>query len=144
MGKVNGALLLASSPLRSISLRNSIMLPSQHSIPWWAAVLFLLAGCRSPWVQTTVVNQQDTPIKLVEVDYPGGSFGVQTIAPHASFHYRFHILANEAVKIGFTDAANHAHNASGPELHQGEEGSLAIDIEPDSKVAWQVHLATRQ
>ncbi|MGC2617575.1 MAG: hypothetical protein WA414_00955, partial [Acidobacteriaceae bacterium] len=66
------------------------------------AAALLLAGCQSPWVQATVTNDQDTPINLVEVNYPGGSFGIQNIAPHATFHYRFHILLNDKVEVDFT------------------------------------------
>lgn len=83
-----------------------------------------------------MVNAQDTPVSLVEVGYPGGSFGVQTIAAHASFHYRFRILADGNTTIDFTDAMKHSHTATGPEMQQGQQGALRIEIEPDGKVAW--------
>ena len=100
------------------------------------AVLLVLSGCRSPWVQCTVANHQDTPVSLVEVSYPGGSFGVQTIAAGASYHYRFRNLSTETVSIGLTDAARHNHTVSGPQLQQGQEGSLRIEIEPGNQVTW--------
>jgi hypothetical protein len=109
-----------------------------------AAALALLQGCQSPWVQATVVNDEETPVKLVEVNYPGGSFGVQTIAPHSSFHYRFHILTNDQSSIEFTDSAGHANTVKGPELEQGEEGTLTIEIRVGDHVVWAPHLAARR
>lgn len=100
------------------------------------AVLVLLSGCHSPWIQCTVVNHEDTPVSLVEVNYPGGSFGVQSIAAGASYHYRFRNLASEAVSLDFTDAARHNHTVKGPELQQGQEGTLRIEIEPGGHVVW--------
>ena len=108
------------------------------------AAALLLAGCQSPWVQATVTNDQDTPINLVEVNYPGGSFGIQNIAPHASFHYRFHILLNDKVEVDFTDATNHSQSVKGPELDQGEEGTLGIDIGLNNKVVWTPNLTHRK
>lgn len=108
------------------------------------AAALLLSGCQSPWVQATVTNNQDTPINLVEVNYPGGSFGIQNIAPHATFHYRFHILANDKVEVDFTDSTGHNHAVKGPELDQGEEGALGIDIGLQNKVVWSTKLSRRK
>jgi hypothetical protein len=103
-----------------------------------------LSGCKSPWVQATVINDEDTPVRLVEVNYPGGSFGIQTIAPHSSFHYRFHILSNDPVEVDFTDAAGHNEAIKGPQLDQGEEGTLTIDIHAGDKVIWSTNLKPRR
>ena len=103
-----------------------------------------LSGCKSPWVQATVINDEDTPVRLVEVNYPGGSFGIQTIAPHSSFHYRFHILSNDPVEVDFTDAAGHNEAIKGPQLDQGEEGTLTSDIHAGDKVIWSTNLKPRR
>lgn len=103
-----------------------------------------MGGCRSPWVQTTIENRQDTPVSVVEVTYPGGSFGVQSIAARASFRYRFHILTNDAISISFNDAAGHARTDKGPMLRQGESGTLRIVIAPDGQVIWMPDLASRK
>jgi hypothetical protein len=108
------------------------------------AALTAVCGCKSAWVQATVINEEDTPVNLVEVNYPGGSFGVQNIAPHSSYHYRFHILSNDPVEVDFTDAAGHAQDVKGPELEQGEEGTLRIDIQAGDKVVWSSNLEHRQ
>ncbi len=100
------------------------------------ALLALLAGCQSPWIACTIVNQQTTPVSLVQVSYPGGSFGVQTIAPGASFRYRFHALGTDTTSIDFTDAAHKSHTVKGPELQLGQEGTLSIEIQPDNRATW--------
>jgi hypothetical protein len=104
------------------------------------AALMAVSGCKSAWVQATVANDEDTPVNLVEVNYPGGSFGVQNIAPHSSFHYRFHILTDDKVEVEFTDAAGHSQDVKGPEMKQGEEGTLRIDIQAGNKVVWSTNL----
>lgn len=111
-----------------------------------AALLLLVGagGCHSPWVQTTVVNHQDAPVKLVQVSYPGGTFGVQAIAARGNYHYRFRILGTGQTSIDFTDAAGHDHTIKGPELQPGQEGQLEIDIEPGQTVSWGPHLTAHR
>jgi VCBS repeat-containing protein len=108
------------------------------------AVLASLLGCRSPWIQCTIVNHESTPVSLVEVSYPGGSFGVQTIAAGGNYHYRFHSLGTDAASLDFTDAARQSHSVKGPELKQNQEGSLQIDILGGNQVTWTVKAGSRQ
>jgi hypothetical protein len=106
--------------------------------------LALPAGCRSPWIRCTIVNEQSTPVTLVQVSYPGGTFGVQSIAAGASFHYRFRDLSDGGASIDFTDASHHDHTGKGPELKEGEEGTLQIAIEANNQVRWTPALQGRQ
>ena len=103
-----------------------------------------MAGCQSAWVQATVVNEQNAPVSLVEVNYPGGSFGVQSIGAQGNFRYRFHILSDDQITISYNDAAGHSHTEKGPQLKQGEGGTLRIVIAPDGKVVWTPALAERK
>jgi len=113
----------------------------------WAAVwvetslaglfILLLGGCRSAFVETTIDNQGETPVRLVEVDYPSASFGAGSIAAHSQFHYRFKVQGSGPLKIEFTDAMNKIHDADGPALSQGQEGHLTIVIQPSAEVSWQ-------
>ena len=112
--------------------------------PGLAVALAALAGCHSPWIQCTIVNQEPAPVSLVEVNYPGGSFGVQTIAAGASFRYRFRALTSDTVDIDFVDAARRSHNAKGPEIEQGQEGTLRIEIHADHRVVWAPSLTMRR
>lgn len=119
--------------------------PARTVLSSAALLLFVCAaGCHSPWVQTTVMNHQDGPVKLVQVSYPGGTFGVQTIAAHSSYHYRFRILETGQASIDFTDAAGHDHTVKGTELRPGQEGRLEIDIDPGQTVSWQPHLTVHR
>jgi hypothetical protein len=104
-----------------------------------AAILVMAvpAGCHSPWIRCTIVNEQATPVTLVQVSYPGGTFGVQTIAPGGSFHYRFRDLGDDAASVEFTDAAHHDHTVKGPQLKLGQQGTLRIAIEPNNQVRWE-------
>jgi hypothetical protein len=95
-------------------------------------------------VQCTIVNHEARPVSLVEVNYPGGSFGVQTIAAGASYRYRFHALSTGTMSLSFTDADRKTHNATGPELKQNQEGTLGIDIQADNRVTWTPALTMRR
>jgi hypothetical protein len=120
--------------------KHSSLLP----ILWAAGALLVLpTGCHSPWIQCTIVNEQSTPVSLVQISYPGGTFGVQTIAPGASFRYRFRDLSDDQASIDFTDAAHRDHKEKGPQLKQGQEGTLRIAIEPNNQVQWTPVLTER-
>jgi hypothetical protein len=122
------------------------MRASSPSIPAFCALavlVFLLSGCRSAWIQAVIINQQSTPVNLVEVDYAGGSYGVQSIAAHGSFHYRFHLLGSDKVTVSFMDASGHAVKVTGPELKIGQFGTLRIEIEPGDQVVWTPQLKAR-
>jgi hypothetical protein len=87
-------------------------------------------------VETTVSNRTSQPIQLVEVDYPSASFGTQSLAPGANFHYRFKVLGEGKMKLIYTDASNNEKKFDGPELKEGAEGPLTITIATDG-VQWQ-------
>ncbi len=91
----------------------------------WLAVL---AGCRSRYVEADVTNATTAPVTLVEIDYPSASFGVGSLAAGATYHYRFKILGSGATKLLWTDAEHHDHTAAGPELHEGQQGTLSVTI----------------
>ncbi len=120
-------------------MRSSIRLISAVSASF--ITLAMCLGCRSPWVQAVIVNQQNTPVNVVEVDYPGGSFGVQSIAPHSTFRYRFHLLGTDKVNITFIDAAEQNRKSTGPELEKGQAGTLRIEIEPGDHIQWSSSMA---
>jgi hypothetical protein len=108
----------------------------------WLAVSVLLmlvslAACRSAFVQATITNNSGGDISDVQVDYPTASFGLNNIAGGASYHYRFKIQGSGKPKISFTDAVRKTHQAEGPELHENEEGTLGITIDPGYQVGWQ-------
>ncbi|GGA57215.1 hypothetical protein GCM10011507_05670 [Edaphobacter acidisoli] len=99
------------------------------------ALLLPLAGCKSPYVAATISNHTSQPIDLLEMDYPSASFGTQSLAPGADFHYRFKIIGSGNVSITYTTANFHDKKSTGPFLKEGDEGPLEAIIQPDG-VRW--------
>jgi len=111
-------------------------------IPAAAALLLLLAGCHSAFIDATIRNRTDRPISLVELDYPSASFGTQTVAPNQDFHYRFKVLGSGNLKLIYTDAAHIEHDIAGPHLDEGDEGSLTVIVAPTG-VNWTPQIVAR-
>ncbi len=104
-----------------------------------ALTLAALAGCHSHYVAIDIRNTTAAPITLLEVDYPTASFGVDTLAAGATYHYRFKILGDGPTKILWTDAAQQQHTVPGPSLTEGQEGTLTTIITPTT-ATWQSNL----
>lgn len=102
-----------------------------------ALLAFLMAviGCHSPYVAATITNRTAQPIDLLEVDYPSASFGTQSLAPGAAFHYRFKVLGSGKVSLTYTTSTFRDKKSDGPFLKEGDEGPLQITIAPDG-VHW--------
>lgn len=98
-----------------------------------------LTGCHSHYVEADIKNDSGSPISLVEVDYPSASFGKESLASGAVYHYRFKILGDGPTKILWTDAQRQDHTASGPSLQEGQEGALTITI-TGSTALWNTQL----
>jgi hypothetical protein len=88
------------------------------------------AGCHSAYIEATVKNDTGANVSLVEVDYPSASFGRETLAAGAEYHYRFKVLGNGATKVLWTDAAHKERSTPGPALHEGDEGRLTVTLTP--------------
>lgn len=99
------------------------------------ALLLPLAGCRSPYIAATVSNRSGQPIDLLEVDYPSASFGTQSLASGADFHYRFKVIGSGNVTLTYTTTSFHDKKSTGPFVKEGDEGPLQAIIQPDS-VQW--------
>jgi hypothetical protein len=107
--------------------------------------LLLLAGCHSsPYIQVAIRNQGSAPVNLIEVDYPSASFGVDQIAPHARFHYRFKVQGSGPLTITFTGAGHKVYTATGPSLQDGQRGSLGITVTPAGQVEWSTEIQPPQ
>ena len=104
-----------------------------------AAALAALTGCHSHYVSMDIHNASGHPISLIEVDYPSASFGADALAAGADYHYRFKILGNGPTKILWTDTAQQNHTVSGPNLHEGQEGTLTATI-TSTTATWQSNL----
>ena len=105
-----------------------------------ATALLALTGCKSPYIATTVTNNTGAAVTLVEVDYPSASFGADAIAAGATYKIRFKIIGSGPTKISWTDPAHHNHSSTGPDLHEGQQGQLAIALTP-AGASWSTHLS---
>ncbi len=104
------------------------------------ALLFSLAGCHSAMIETTIRNNTKVPLQLIEVDYPSASFGTQGLQPGAEFKYRFKVLGSGTLRILYTDQAGKEHTGTGPEVQEGLEGPLLIEV-GETSVHWDPKLA---
>lgn len=99
-----------------------------------------LCGCHSYRIDATVENHTGAAIELLEVDYPSASFGADSLASGADYHYRFKVQGDGPLKVQYTDRATHqARQVSGPELSEKQQGSLEIVLLPGGKA--EFHLA---
>lgn len=103
-----------------------------------------VGGCHSAFVEARIQNHSGTPLQLIEVDYPSASFGASSLAPNATFQYRFKIQGSGNLKLSYTDASGKAHRFTGPELKEGQEGKLVITIDPADSIHWQPNLSQKQ
>jgi hypothetical protein len=106
------------------------------------ALLALLpaAACRSRHVEVSVENRTGADIRLLEVDYPNASFGVDALNSGAAYHYRIQVSGQGPVKVQYSDAANHQPQMTGPTLHEDDQGRLEIVLLPAGKAEFNPQL----
>lgn len=91
------------------------------------------AGCHSYHVETTVENRTGAPIQLLEVDYPSASFGANSLASGAVFHYRIQLRGTGPLKVQYTSSDGHQAQIDGPIVAERQEGALNIVLLPGGK-----------
>jgi hypothetical protein len=107
------------------------------------AATLTLTGCHSAIIAATISNRTSEPLSLIEVDYPSASFGTQALAPGQDFHYRFKVLGSGATTVLWTDASHHDRKNAGPDLHEGDEGTLIVAFTPNANPTWNLQLLNR-
>ncbi len=129
------------APARRTPLPEFLLFAAKYRTAVLSVALLLvslgfLPGCHSSFVQTTIVNHSGAPLRLVQLDYPSASFGTGNLNNAAEYHYRFKIQGSGTVKLNFVDSAGKAHHAVGPELDEGQEGTLLVSIDESNNVLW--------
>jgi hypothetical protein len=104
------------------------------------ALMLSVAGCHSAYVQIAVVNSGSTELHNVEVDYPSASFGISSLAPGQTFHYRFQLRDTGRMKVQFLDSAEKPHSGTGPYAAEGQQGRLTITLDGSGKNLWSADL----
>jgi hypothetical protein len=111
------------------------------------AVLLLalttITGCRSYHIETTVENRTGAAIQLLEVDYPSASYGADSLAAGADFHYRIQVRGSGPVKVQYTAAGGHQEQIKGPALSEGQQGRLQIVLLSGGKADFNLQLTPR-
>src|SRR5580692_10430885 len=79
-----------------------------------AAASVSAAGCHSYHVDATVENRTGAPIQLLEIDYPSASFGADSLAAGAVFHYRIQLRGTGPLKVQYTSSDGLQAQINGP------------------------------
>ena len=101
-------------------------------------VFCLLAGCRSHVIIVTVINHSGSEMRNLEVDYPGGSFGKESLPEGGSYTYRIKTLRSGDFTIAFEDPTGHARSKKGPKLTANQEGAMNVDVQ-SADVVFSLH-----
>ena len=101
---------------------------------------FFFSACHSYHIDATIENRTGAPIQLLEVDYPSASFGADSLAAGADFHYRFQVNGSGQLKISYTAANGQTVQIAGPTLVEHQQGQLEIVLEPGGKAEFRPRL----
>jgi hypothetical protein len=105
-----------------------------------AAALLWLTACHSYHIDSTIENRTGNVVRLLEVDYPSASFGVESINSGADFHYRFQVQGSGPIKVQYTGPADKVVTINGPSFKDREEGRLEIILLPGGKAEFHPQL----
>jgi len=128
-------MMTPSYPLcRRAKLRS---LPARHA----ALVLFvsiMLVSCtgrlRSPGVTITIVNDTFGAVSTIEIDYPGGSYGIGSL-PAGGSHVRWiKVTGNAPLRIVFVDSQGE-HQLKPVVLRANDSGTIVLHIQNNGQVS---------
>ena len=94
-------------------------------------------------ITTTVANHRPTAVRLIEVDYPSASFGIQQLAPGEEYHYRFKVIGNGPTAVLWNEGGQDQKKNSGPQLREGDQGTLNLTFTSESNPTWDLKLTNR-
>jgi hypothetical protein len=132
--------LLAARVALAYQSRLTVRLSNIAACAVLLAALMGISGCRSQHVEITVENRTGAAIQLLEVDYPSASFGADSLAADAFFHYRLQIRGEGPVKVQYTGAGGRQEKLDGPTLYERQKGSLEIVLLPGGKAEFHSQL----
>jgi hypothetical protein len=107
-----------------------------------SAILLTVIACHSYHIDTTIENRTGAAVQILEVDYPSASFGVDSIASGAVYHYRFQVRGSGPLKITYTGADNKQVQIAGPTLVERQQGRLKIVLLPAGKAQFLPQLSS--
>ena len=102
---------------------------------------FGVSGCRrflhSNGVTIQTLNSSSQFIRTIEVDYPGGSFGIAALRPGGTRSRWVRITASGPLKLDFVDNSGEHRTAAAIKLNPNDAGSIAIEFAGDGKVSFK-------
>jgi hypothetical protein len=102
--------------------------------------LSAISACRSHHIEATIENRTGGGITLLEVDYPSASFGADALSAGGVMHYRIQTRGSGPITVQYTGADGHSAQVKGPDLHEGQEGSIDIVLLPNGKAEFHPSL----
>jgi hypothetical protein len=104
------------------------------------AIVLPLGGCsrllHSNGVTIQTVNSSTQFIRTIEVDFPGGSFGIAALRPGGIRSRWARITASGPLKIIFVDEAGEHRIAAAVMLNASDSGSIKVDFQGGGRVAF--------
>ena len=100
-----------------------------------------LSSCKSyqlhsPGVTITTVNNSRQTVNAIEIDYPGGSYGISSLPPGGSHVRWVKITGSAPLHIDFNDSKGE-HQAKPLTLEAGESGAVVLHIQDDGNVTFE-------
>lgn len=106
------------------------------------ALWIFALGCHSTGVNVTIQNNAKVPLRNVELDYPGATFGTSNIAPGGSFWYHIKPTKDGAVTLSFDEENGKSFKQTGPTVHQGKDERLVLVVDQDAGGKWRISVET--
>jgi len=117
------------SKLRSLSARHAALV---------LLVCILLVSCtgrlRSPGVTITTVNNTFGAVNTIEIDYPGGSYGIGSLPAGGSHARWIKVTGNAPLRIVFVDSQGE-HQLKPVVLRADDSGAIVLHIQNNGQVS---------
>lgn len=102
-----------------------------------------LNACHSTGVNVTIRNNAHVPMRNVELDYPGGSFGTGTIGAGSSYSYRIKPTGSGQMVLSFDQDNGKSFKEPGPKVDRGIDGTLTILVDQDASNEWRMTVESK-
>jgi hypothetical protein len=105
-----------------------------------ALAMAMALGCRSHGIDVTIQNNAKVPLRNVELDYPGASFGTGSILPGASYWYHIKPTEDGEITLSFEEENGKPFRQKEPVVHAGEDGRMIIIVDQNSSRQWSLRV----
>ena len=109
------------------------------------ALALMILGCgyfHQPGLTVEFVNQSDSTLRNVEIDFPGGTFGMPSLPPGGRATRWMKITGSGPLKSAYFDSAGE-HRLDAINLAGGDSGAIEVDFQNGGQVAVLDHRRRR-